>query len=331
LKLKALAVSPAKVILFGEHFVVGGNSAISMSIDLPTTVTVEDTDQNHIQIKSEDLEIEAVFTRDGKLARSSGRNAETTLRPVFQAADFTLKKLKNPGQGLKISVKSKVPIGMGLGSSAATAVGTVTGITTLHGLKFSKDDVFEAAYSLEKMVHGHPSGVDQATVTYGGLISYQKGRVNAKINVAKPPLMIIGNTGKRRSTGEFVGRVTRLRETQPNEYGKIASEAQIIADKAAEWLTAGQPEKLGALMNENQRLLESVGVSSPELETLISAARQAGALGAKLTGGGGGGCMIALVEDSTHASVSQAIEHVGGKIVPGQFTPDGVRASLYRV
>jgi mevalonate kinase len=329
--LKALAVSPAKVILFGEHFVVGGNSAISMSIDLPTSVTVEHTNQDQIQVKSEDLEVEAVFFQDGKLARSSGETAETSLRPVFQAADFTLKKLKNPGQGLNISVKSKVPIGMGLGSSAATAVGTVTGITTLHGSKFSKDEVFEAAYSLEKMVHGHPSGVDQATVTYGGLISYRQGRVNAKLLVTKPPLMIIGSTGKRRSTGEFVGRVTRLRETQPTQYSKIASEAQMIADKAAEWLTAGQFEKLGALMNENQRLLESVGVSSSELETLISAARQAGALGAKLTGGGGGGCMIALVEDSTHASVSQAIQQVGGQIVPGRFTPDGVQASLYGV
>jgi len=326
--MKAVAISPAKVILFGEHFVVGGNSAISMSIDLPTTVTVEHFTQNQVQVKSDDLEVEAVFSQDGKLARSSGENAETTLRPVFQATAFTLKKLNKPEHGLKISVTSKVPIGMGLGSSAATAVGTVIGIATLHGSKISNDDVFEAAYSLERMVHGHPSGVDQATVTYGGLISYRKGKVNDKLRVTKPPLMIIGNTGKRRSTGEFVGRVTRLRETQPNEYGKIASEAQMIADKAAEWLATDQPEKLGALMNENQRLLESVGVSSPELETLISAARAAGALGAKLTGGGGGGCMIALVEDSTQLKVSQAIERAGGQTVPGRFTPKGAQASL---
>jgi len=326
--LKAIAVSPAKVILFGEHFVVSGNSAISMTIDLPTVVTVEPLKGDEIQIRSEDLGLEAAFSPAGQIAQSAGANAEGTLRPIFEVADFTLKKLKQSRRGLKIAVKSRVPIGMGLGSSAATAVGTVSAITTLLGKPLSKEEVFDAAYSLEKMVHGHPSGVDQATVTYGGLISYRKGRVDATLQVTKPPMLIIGNTGKRRSTGEFVGRVTRLRETDPKEYGRIASEAQKISESAVDALRNGQPETLGALMNENQRLLELVGVSSPDLERLISAARSAGAFGAKLTGGGGGGCMIAVVGETTYARVSRSIQEAGGQVVPTEFAPHGVQTSL---
>lgn len=326
--LKAIAVSPAKVILFGEHFVVTGNSAISMTIDLPTVVTVEPGIGNEIQIRSEDLGLEAVFSPAGKMVQSAGANVEATLRPIFEVADFTLKKLKQYGHGLRIAVKSRVPVGMGLGSSAATAVGTVSAITTLLGWPLSKEEVFEAAYSLEKMVHGHPSGVDQATVTYGGLISYRKGKVDATLQVTKPPSLIIGNTGKRRSTGDFVGRVTRLREAKPEEYGRIASEAQKISESAVEALRNGQPEALGALMNENHRLLELVGVSSPDLERLISAAKSAGAFGAKLTGGGGGGCMIAVVGETTHARISRSIEEAGGRVVPSAFVAHGVQTSL---
>lgn len=325
--LKAIAVSPAKVILFGEHFVVSGNSAISMTIDLPTVVTVELLKGDEIQIRSEDLGVEAAFSPSGEIAQSAGANAEDTLRPIFEVADFTLKKLKQSGHGLKIAVKSRVPIGMGLGSSAATAVGTVSAITTLLGWPLPKEDVFDAAYSLEKIVHGHPSGVDQATITYGGLISYRKGKVDATLQV-KPPMLIIGNTGKRRSTGEFVGRVKKLRETEPKKYGTIASEAQKISESAMGALRNGQPETLGALMNENQRLLELVGVSSPDLEKLISAARSAEAFGAKLTGGGGGGCMIAVVGKTTCARVSRSIQEAGGQVVPSEFVPHGVQTSL---
>ena len=326
--MRAVAISPAKLILFGEHFVVSGNSAISMSIDLPTVVTVEASDEDLVHIKSEDLRLEASFSAIGQLVRASGANAESTLRPIFEVSNFTLKKINASGRGLKITVKSNVPIGMGLGSSAATAVGTISATTTLLSKPMTKDEIFEAAYSLERIVHGRPSGVDQATVTYGGLISYRNGAVDSRLEVPKPPSLIIGNTGRRRSTGEYVSKVTRLRETNPNKYNRIASHAQKISENAAQALREGRHKDLGALMNENQRLLELIGVSLPELEKLISAAISAGALGAKLTGGGGGGCMIALVDEETSVRVAQYIQEAGGQILSGKYAPHGVRASL---
>jgi mevalonate kinase len=326
--LKAVAISPAKVILLGEHFVVSGNTAIAMAIDLPTMVTVEQIEGNQIRVSSEDLRVEASYSPDGQLIRSYGNNADTTLKPIYEVAAFVLRQIGRLGQGIKLDVKSSVPIGMGLGSSAATAVGAVSAITTLLDSSFSKEEIFHAAYSLEKIVHGHPSGVDQATVTYGGLIGYRDGKVNLTLQTTKAPLLIVGNTGKRRSTGEFVGRVSKLRETKPEEYAKIASQAQNITENAVDALSNGHDEALGALMNENQRLLELVGVSSSDLERLINAARTAGALGAKLTGGGGGGCMIALGHEATRARIVGAIQQAGGQVIPSDYVSHGVRTSL---
>ena len=324
---KATAVSPAKTILFGEHFVVSGNTAISMAVDLPTVVQVKTKSDDNLTIASPDLAITATFTTEpGELVSATGENAESILRPVFEAAKFTLKKF-NANAGLSITVTSNVPIGMGLGSSAATAVATVSAISTVLNKQASRQEIFEAAYSLEKIIHGQPSGVDQATVTFGGLITFRRGFVESAITPASLPTIIIGNTGKRRSTAQLISKVTELRQNDPKRYDQIASDAQKIADRAIKALNAGDAHEVGRLMNQNQKLLELVGVSSPELQKLILAARAGGALGAKLTGGGGGGCMIAVTDKYTH-NVAEAIQDAGGEILHGIFMPEGVKASI---
>jgi len=321
---KATAISPAKTILFGEHFVVNGNTAISMAIDLPTKVQVETELDDEITVTSHNLALDATFKGEsGELVNATGENAEATLRPVFEAAKFTLSKY-GAKTGLRITVTSKVPIGMGLGSSAATAVATVSSISAVLKKAISRQETFEAAYSLEKIIHGRPSGVDQATVTFGGLITFRNGSVESHMNPTKPPILIIGNTGKRRSTGELVSKVTELRQSDPKRYDQISSDAQQIATRAIIALKTGDSHEVGKLMNRNQELLELVGVSSPELQKLILVARASGALGAKLTGGGGGGCMIALTANR-EPNVVEAIRKAGGEVLLGTFMPDGVR------
>jgi len=324
---KATAISPAKTILFGEHFVVSGNTAISMAVDLPTRVQVETKSDDKLTIASLDLAITATFTTEsGELVSATGENAEFILRPVFEAAKFTLKKY-GTHTGLSITVTSNAPIGMGLGSSAATAVATVSAISTVLKKPASRQEIFEAAYSLEKIIHGRPSGVDQATVTFGGLITFRRGYVESQITPANLPIIIIGNTRKRRSTGQLISRVTELRQNDPKRYDQIASDAQAIANGAIKALNAGNAREVGRLMNQNQELLELVGVSSPELQRLILAARAGGALGAKLTGGGGGGCMIALTTEG-NSNVAEAIQEAGGEILYGTFMPEGVKVSI---
>ncbi len=325
--MKATAISPAKTILFGEHFVVSGNTAISMAVDLPTRVQVETKLDDKLTIASRDLAIVATFmTQSGKLVSATRESAESILRPVFEAAKFTLKKY-DANTGLNITVTSTAPIGMGLGSSAATAVATVSAISAVLKKAISRQEIFEAAYSLEKIIHGRPSGVDQATVTFGGLITFRKGYVESHLTPADLPIIIIGNTGKRRSTGQLISKVTELRQNDPKRYAQLASEAQNIANLATEALNAGNAHEVGRLMNQNQELLELVGVSSPELQKLIQAARAGGALGAKLTGGGGGGCMIALANDYA-SNVTEAIQEAGGEILHGTFMPEGVKVSV---
>jgi mevalonate kinase len=320
--LRVTATSPAKIILFGEHFVVNGNTAISMAIDIPTIVSSETTIKEGVTITSKNLKLEAHFSFAGALQSSAGSNAEQNLRPVFAAVQSFL---DTTTPGIKITINSHVPVGMGLGSSAATAVATLASIASLMRKTLQKEQIFQAAYALEKIIHGRPSGVDQATVTYGGLIAYRNGRVESTFsNLPKSPSLVIGSTRKRRSTAEYVGKVTNLLREHPNEYARISQQAQRISDQAAIALREGRDRTLGALMDENQNLLEIVGVSSQDLDKLILAARTAGAFGAKLTGGGGGGCMIALVDNTVSTPVTQAIKGAGGEIIQGSFTPHGV-------
>jgi len=294
-----------------------------MAINLPTFVTAETTKANDVRISSTNLNLEANYSFNGILLKSSGLDADRILRPVFATAKSILDA---SSQGLKLTIESHVPIGMGLGSSAATAVATLTSISALMSKNLGKEEVFQAAYALEKMIHGRPSGVDQATVTYGNLITYRNGKVSSFPSLPKSPLLVIGNTGKRRSTGEYVSKVTSLRADHPDEYSRIAQQAQQIADKATIAIQEGSDRTLGALMDENQNLLESIGVSSPDLDRLIAASRSAGALGAKLTGGGGGGCMIALVNDESEHQVTEAIQQSGGEIIQAAFMSKGVTA-----
>jgi mevalonate kinase len=164
-------------------------------------------------------------------------------------------------------------------------------------------------------------------VTFGGLITFRRGFVESHLTPANLPIIIIGNTRKRRSTAQLISKVTELRQNDQKRYDQIASDAQKIANQAIRALNDGDAHKVGRLMNQNQELLELVGVSSPELEKLILAARAGGALGAKLTGGGGGGCMIALANGYA-SNVAEAIQEAGGEILHGAFTPEGVKVSI---
>lgn len=298
-----------------------------MAIDLPTVVEVRIGTDNKLMITSKDLAVSATFTTlTGELLHATNEGSERILRPVFEAAQFTLNKHR-VDRGLAITVASNAPIGMGLGSSAATAVATVSAISAVLGKEVSRQEIFEAAYSLERIVHGRPSGVDQATVTFGGLITFRSGDIQSHLTIERPPSIIIGNTRRRRSTAELIRKVTELRQRDPTRYDQLASDAQSIADKAIKALADGNMHEIGYLMNRNQELLELVGVSSPELERLISAALAGGALGAKLTGGGGGGCMIALADDSA-SNVTRAIRDAGGEVIRGVLMPEGVKSSL---
>jgi len=323
LKRQAKASAPAKVILLGEHFVVHGEPAIVLAIDRRATVTVKIRSDPKIFIKSEDIGISGFFMNDQFFPQRGGGEAKKKLEPIYAVAREVIQKfhLKN---GVNIEIKSSIPIAAGLGSSAAVSVASAAALCSLFGSDESEDNIFQIAFNAEKIIHGTPSGVDPAISTYGGILWYRKSEPIRRLNINVDLPLIIGNTRKERSTGKLVAKVNSLRRRYPLIIGKIIKAGGEIVKRSVRALREGDLKTLGELMNINHELLCALGVSCEELENLVHAARDAGALGAKLTGAGGGGCMIALVSPEKIEDVADAIEEAGGEAFITRKTDVGV-------
>ncbi|PNX48986.1 MAG: mevalonate kinase [Thermoplasmata archaeon M11B2D] len=185
-------------------------------------------------------------------------------------------------------------------------------------MSLSDDEINEIAYEGEKGYHGTPSGVDNTASTYGGLIWFQKGENNVidRIALSSPVEIVIGNTGKVTDTKLAVEGVRQRKEKNPKKYEEVFNRAENIAYLAKRAINDGSLQDVGKLMNENHKLLQQIEVSSRELDFLVSVAREAGAFGAKLTGGGLGGNMIALTPGKElQNKVATAIEKEGFQTV----------------
>jgi len=285
-------------------FVVFGKPAIAMAINMRSTSRAERIAGAFIDITSENLGAGGVFSGEGFQLREGPDDADRILTPLHMAADSCLTKLHANG-GVRLRVSSKIPMSVGLGSSASTSVATIYAISKLFR-PLSKRAVKELASGSEGFAHGHPSGIDQTICTYGGMIVYTRERGFRRLR-AKPLRLVVGNTGIRRSTGELVGKVANFFSGNPQRGSALAQSAGKLVKEAIASIRKRDWGRLGELMNSNQALLEEVGVSTPELERLVTTALDVGALGAKLTGGGGGGCMIALCAASEEAQVFEAL------------------------
>lgn len=319
----AVGTAPAKVIIVGEHFVVHGKPAVAMAIGMRSKVYAERSGKD-LEIHSNAIPAAGIFGGDKFEEIRGGPEAEAVLKPVKLAADSVAAKLGITGFGLRLKVDSPIPTGVGLGSSASVAVSTISATAKAFGRTLSREEIRELASSSEAHAHGRPSGIDQTICAHGGIITYWRGMGFKHARSAHALKLVVGNTRIRRSTGEMVGKVSRFFESHPREAERLAREAGEIAEEAINAITEGDIAKLGVLMDENQILLEKVGVSTPELEKLVKAARGAGALGAKLTGGGGGGCMIALSRPEETNKVFQAIREVGGDAYLVETDTEGV-------
>lgn len=269
--MRAAASAPGKVILFGEHFVVHGAPALVASIDLRAVAVVE-------------------CVKSGGVRLSDGsRN-----NPAVRAAEHVLRKL-GMSESLVIEIDSKIPQSVGLGSSAAVAASSSAAVLHLLAGKLDHNLVLEASHEGEKVAHYMPSGIDTSIATFGGIGIYAKLSGYRRLNIALEEILVV-NTGKQRRTGDLVLRVREFGERKPELFKQLLDEAEQIVEEGLEALKGHDLEKLGSLMNRNQKILSVVGVSSPEIEEVITLCMNAGAYGAKLTGAGGGGCVIAAAD-----------------------------------
>lgn len=302
------ASAPGKIILFGEHAVVYGRPAIAAPVSQVQAKAIVVADPRrtpgsvHIQAPNIDLEAElADLPQDDPLAAA--------VVGVFTALDLT----RPPS--LKLRVTSNIPVAAGLGSGAAVSVAIIRALSAFLGHPLANEHVSSLAYEVEKLHHGTPSGIDNTVITYALPVYFV--RIDAQdniietFNVSRPFTIVIADTGISSPTAIAVGDVRRAREADLNRFENLFNEVAAITQATRKAIENGHPDALGPLMDENHDLLREMGVSSPELENLVNNARTAGALGAKLSGGGRGGNMIALTTRVDANHIAHALQSAG--------------------
>ena len=321
--LKVTALAPGKTILVGEHFVVYGEAAVVMAINRHVQVTIEERDDPFLHISS-DLGVSGLFMEDVYKADKGHEAGRRVLEPIKISAQTALDALAEK-RGLNIHVHSTLPMAVGLGSSGALAVATVTAVGKLFGRAFSEEEILALSTGAEKFVHVNPSGIDQAISTYGGVIVYKKHEGMTRLNTASAIPLVIGNTGIQRNTGNLVDGVRAKGNRFPEIMKLMNNVAGQVSQRFIDALQTDDLNRLGELMDLNHGLLVTIGVSNNALDTLVAAAKTSGALGAKLTGAGGGGCIIALSSLEKREQVSEAIRRAGGTPMIVEKEDKGVR------
>lgn len=275
------SISPGKVILFGEHFVVKGEPALGLAVSLYAKVCVE---YGSGKIYSKNL---------GVIEKDSPHY------PLFNRIMTTIDKRYGLAKPVDIVIESSIPVSSGMGSSAAVAVATTSSLLELIGVSYTRRDIWEIAHEAEKAVHVNPSGVDTTLSTYGGLLLYRAGEFKRiELSLPKNVSLVIVNTGIQRNTGVVVREVLELKERLGVVGDYVYKAAGSIIDKALEAIKASDPHALAILMLVNHGLLWAMGVSCRKCDDIIYELLDSGALGAKISGAGRGGIIIALVEKS---------------------------------
>jgi mevalonate kinase len=299
------ASAPGKVILFGEHAVVYGQAAIAVPVTEVAAKAIITPDPaaapGSIHITAPQINLEAHMS---DLPAAD---------PLAVATRSTLDALgiQQP-PAFKLRVTSTIPVAGGLGSGAAVSVAIIRAVSAFLGHPLQDDQVSALAFKVEKLHHGTPSGIDNTVITYNKAVYYIKDKPIETISIAKPFTLVIADTGISTPTKETVTDVRRLRETDPETYNNIFKSIGDLAIAARKSIEQGNNESLGPLMNTNHQLLQQLNVSSPELDKLVIAARETGALGAKLSGGGRGGNIIALA-GNRQEEISNALRSAGAK------------------
>ena len=308
----ASASAPGKVILFGEHFVVKGARSIATAIGARVTVHIAPVGEPIIDVDSPEAGIRERMPLDLLLSGRPGR-----LAPLAGIIEYFHRKYGIEPHGLLVRVRSGLPVGAGLGSSAAFSAAFSLAYARLHGLSLSRRELFEASMIGERIAHGNPSGIDSAIAVGGGSILYRRGEEPRSVHLALPrrTVLLVADTGVGRSTREVVERVLRRAELSWAASEHIYRAADALVDLALEAFRRGDARLLGELMDINQGLLASMGASSLVIERILYAMRDAGALGAKLTGAGWGGCVIALAYEGVAGKVMEAARRAGARRV----------------
>ena len=318
----------AKVILFGEHSVVYGHSAVALPLkNLRMRATVRSCDcesaantansASAANPQSSAANQQSPSTLDSQITLSclgfTGKLSEipprfSSIRAAIHAA---LEFVGWVGESLHVTTESDFPPERGLGSSAAAAGAVIRAILDYYGARASEDEIFALTQSAERVAHGHPSGLDATATSASWPVRFRRGQFS-RMDICMRAWLVLADSGCKGMTRETVEALRARLEEHPYEVGAQLDKLGAIAVEAEDDLALGRVENMGARMNRAHRILADLGVSTPQLDALVRAACEHGALGAKLTGGGGGGCVIALADSADAADrVSAALRKAG--------------------
>jgi len=297
-----MATAFGKVILLGEHSVVYGTHAIAAPVPLAIQAKIHDGSNG----------IHLLIPRWG--VEEKLRKGEDHKYSIYKSLDLILQELGLSDRDMKVEIFPHIPRAAGLGGSAALAVAIIRALSLHYNLNLSDERISRLAYKSEMIAHGTASGIDNTLATYGKFSLFRRGDPPEmyELNVKEPIPIVIGFSGIESLTAKMVAKVRQAREQNNGLYDSIFDEIDHLVLKSVEAIENYNLEALGEYMNANQGLLHALQVSSPELEEIIAIARKNGALGAKLTGAGGGGAAIALCPENADR-VAFAIRNAGYK------------------
>jgi mevalonate kinase len=305
--LKANAEAPGKVIISGEHFVVHGATALVAAVGRGTKVEAS---------RGEGLTVETPLNRN-RAAGSGLLPVEKVVREMYRERSL------EPRVRLKIS--SRLPAGAGLGSSASTMVATVAAVSRLEGWNLDANSIVETSMLGERLVHGKPSGVDVAASVFGGLLEFRMGAEPWQVPLEKPAKFLVVYSGKQRNSGRLISKVSSMKDLYPALFSKLCESATLITELATQRLITGRVEELGKIMTYNHAVLGMVGASNEHLDRLVDLCLQSGCLGAKLTGAGGGGSVLAVAPRGEERAVAARIASKGFEAFVTEVPTGGVR------
>ena len=284
--MKSKASAPGKVILFGEHFVVYGVNAILCAINKRVLVTAENIEDKIISIKSNIGNLELQTNKPIS-------EIDSPLKPFYYLAN---KMIQNKNTGIKITIESEIPLGVGLGSSSACCVAGAAAISRLFS-DTSKEKILELAIEAEKTIFQNTSGADCTVCTYGGIMEFNKGKGHTKIEFEPDFHLVIVNSNIEHSTELVVNEVKSFKEKNEEEFSKLCENETNLVEDVLKLLKENNTKELGEKINQNQKYLEAIGVSNEKIKEMIQIGMKS-SFGAKITGAGDGGCIFALTDET---------------------------------
>lgn len=319
---KITVSAPGKLMLFGEHAVVYNRPCIVTAVDQRMFVTIERSDSGLLELEAPDVKVYIYSKKHSEIGKG---DIPKGVQFVEIAVKNILQKYKVKITGLKIVTRSEFSSQFGFGSSSASTVCVVLALSKLFGLNLTKKEIFDTSYKTVLDIQGKGSGFDVAAAVWGGtLYFFTGGKIIKPLKMKELPL-IVGYSGIKADTVTLINHVQEKAGKYPKIIDGIYSLIEKIVKQAKVALVNNDWKTVGELMNLNQGLLESLGVSIDTLSQLIYAANDNGAYGAKLSGAGGGDCMIAFSNSKNKKVIEEGIKKSGGEVIQVKTQAEGVR------